>query len=702
MSVGTGGLTLSRGQSDPVIVLDSDTAQPGSLILNGSVVQTTPNAGLLAGPVRPGEVPGTVDLGGAPRQFDIDQDSALTVSARVLNGGIVKRGGGVLLLDSPSSDFQGGIVVNEGTLTVAAPAAFGGGLRVNGGRATVAAPAPFAGGLEVTGGTAVITSPAPFAGRVRVGRGQSSFGTLEVDADDRLGAASNAVELSGGVLRATGSFTTARTITLGDDDGEGAGMFDVTADNTLTITSRVSGRAGLVKSGTGTLVLGAANTYTGATTVTQGTLRLAPGASLFNDPAGFTARVSVAEGATLDLAGVSLNVGGIKDAGGGGRPTTSGSILLGGATLTIADNGTDSIFSGSIGGPGGLAKISPGPHKKGEQTFSGPLSFTGGGVRAEGGTLVLSGPNTFTGNVSVGTGGTLAISTDQSLGAASNGVLLDGGTLRSAGKILTHRGFVITAAGGELDVEGQLTLSAGATLGGPVPNLGSLAKSGTGQLRLMTEASLRGIDVREGTLYLAGPDGSVQAETLSLEVGGRLVLSDAPETGGRHLAGDRVGDGVTIVGRGGELSLLAGEGAVSSESLGVLSLGGGTTTIRLDAGLAGSVELRFASLTRLPGKGALVAFSADDLGQHERVFIEDQKATDSIGRALVDWGAGIREPAAYDLLEGVVPVSRYNQLAAARGQPQLTAPAVLVPEPGLGVLLLLATVGAGRRGRRPP
>src|SRR5207244_573200 len=44
--------------------------------------------------------------------------------------------------------------------------------------------------------------------------------------------------------------------------------------NTLTVTGAISGSGALTKVGASTLLLGAANSYTGATTVTVGTLTL--------------------------------------------------------------------------------------------------------------------------------------------------------------------------------------------------------------------------------------------------------------------------------------------------------------------------------------------------------------------------------------------------------------------------------------------
>lgn len=63
---------------------------------------------------------------------------------------------------------------------------------------------------------------------------------------------------------------------------------------TLTYNGLLSGTGALSKSGAGTVVLGATNTYAGGTAVNAGTLRLGAGGSLL-----FGKDLSVAGGATL-------------------------------------------------------------------------------------------------------------------------------------------------------------------------------------------------------------------------------------------------------------------------------------------------------------------------------------------------------------------------------------------------------------------
>ena len=94
-----------------------------------------------------------------------------------------------------------------------------------------------------------------------------------------------------------GTATPTPTLTLA---GTTPGIQVVSSTDTATIGAVLAGTVGLTKTGAGVLVLNAANTYTGTTTVGTGTLQVGDGTS--NAPtARLGSAVTVAAGATLDL-----------------------------------------------------------------------------------------------------------------------------------------------------------------------------------------------------------------------------------------------------------------------------------------------------------------------------------------------------------------------------------------------------------------
>ena len=91
----------------------------------------------------------------------------------------------------------------------------------------------------------------------------------------------------------------------------------------------IGGAGGLAKSGTGILTLNAANTYTGDTAITAGTLRIG-NASALGAGTGLPDGTTISAGATLDLGGVS---NGANSAAGSERITVSGTGVGGNGAI---------------------------------------------------------------------------------------------------------------------------------------------------------------------------------------------------------------------------------------------------------------------------------------------------------------------------------------------------------------------------------
>ncbi|MGN6556148.1 MAG: autotransporter-associated beta strand repeat-containing protein, partial [Verrucomicrobiota bacterium] len=120
------------------------------------------------------------------------------------------------------------------------------------------------------------------------------------------------------------------------------GRVTVNATKNYTFTgSGIAGATGFAQAGAGATTLNNANTYTGNTTISAGTLKIGNPAAI---PSGAGAgNVSVASGATLDLNGVSAGINGLT---GSGTVTDTGAP----ATLTIGLNNDATTFAGSLQG----------------------------------------------------------------------------------------------------------------------------------------------------------------------------------------------------------------------------------------------------------------------------------------------------------------------------------------------------------------
>ena len=221
--------------------------------------------------------------------------------------------------------------------------------------------------------------------------------------------------------------------------------------------------------------------------------------------------VTVANGATLDLQGVTVAAKGGTTINGGTISTTTGTssyadgITLG-ANSTVDVDGTQLTLSGVIGDGGG--------------TFN--LTKTGNGI------LVLSGANTYDGNTAINAGtvnvthatglgsagsGTVTIANGTTLDiqnvvvAAKGGTTITGGTISTTAGTSSYADGITLAANSTVDVDGtQLTLS-GVINDGAGNNFG-LTKTGNGILVLSGANTYGGnVALNAGTINVTNANG---------------------------------------------------------------------------------------------------------------------------------------------------------------------------------------------------
>ena len=208
-----------------------------------------------------------------------------------------------------------------------------------------------------------------------------------------------------------------------------------------------------------------ANTYSGDTTISHGTLQL--GASnVLPDGVGY-GNVAVNSPGTLDLNGFSDTLGGL--AGSGTVDSTSGNV-----TLTVGNNNASSTFSGII------------------QNSGGSLTLTKLGT----GTLTLVGHNTYSGNTTI-LDGTVSVSDNNNLGAATALLILDHGTLLQTASFTTSRLVRLDSGGGTMNIADGVTR----VQAGIVSGVGKLTKIGQGTWEpTATNTYEGGTDLLAGTL----------------------------------------------------------------------------------------------------------------------------------------------------------------------------------------------------------
>ena len=404
--------------------------------------------------------------------------------------------------------------------------------------------------------------------------------------------------------------------------------FSAEASGTLTVSGNISGK-GFVKTGAGTVILSGANTYTGATTISAGTLSAAAGAlastsgisvngailaaANYNLAATLaldsTATASIS-GAILSITGAITNAGTTADAlnfsastgiitlsslaGAGKTRFGSDADVLGGisvGTVTVVGALGANITGGTVNA-GSLAGAISGGNVTVTNLLTGGVSA--GTVNAgsltgnvSGGAVTVTGA--LTGNVTAGTvsAGSMAgnVGSSVTISGLLNGEITAGtnslGSLTSASvtggtNTITGTATVTTVNGGTTTIGGVAnitTLTTGTlNLNGATSSIGTLTD---GTVNLGTTA----LTVNDGTFagLLAGANGSLIKAT-----SGILTLTGANTYG----AGTTINLGTLIVGNVGSL----GSGAVTVANGATLNLAGFGVTNAITVATGGTIE----------------------------------------------------------------------------------------------------------------
>ena len=364
----------------------------------------------------------------------------------------------------------------------------------------------------------------------------------------------------------------------------------------FTFSGAISGAFKLTKSGTSTLTIGTANTYSGKTVINGGTL-----AVIGTDNTGAANSLGAYPGST-QADNITINDGGtlFLNVNNNTFEVRRGITLGAGTANILIKGGQNEFFKNVISGSGNLSLASPGgssrPWFRAAMTYSGNTTNTcGSGTMGFGdnnniandGSLVNSpnlilscsavwqnmGPTTYAGVIS---------------GAGSNNQIgsVPAGSLLGNAAVALGSGYtaaIVTAARGTLTLTGANTYTVGTVI-----NAGGIALSGDGTLGNNANALWIGY----GVLDLGGKtitqnkgvwltDGILRNGTLSSS-GGFTLNGASPGNGGFSVSANLAGSGA-----------LTKSGAGTATFSGVNTYTGNTTVSAGTLTLSAAAQLKF-------------------------------------------------------------------------------------------------------------
>ena len=511
---------------------------------------SAPSTITLSGTIQPGAVQVT------------NTTNAYTFTGAALAGAtaLAKSGAGSLSL-AAANTYTGGTTFSAGTLMLGDANALG-----SGGLTFTNTSAARIGATDATGRTVANAITFNNSGTVRFGGGDTG----------------------------TGDLTFSGAVSLGGDSR----TLDVTPSRTTTFAGLVSD-GGIIKSGTGALALTNPNTYSGGTTLTEGTLR-------------------VGNNAALGTGTVTLN-GGTLSSNSGTTRTLANNLVIG-SDVSFGDgtNGGQLVFDGAVNLQGATRTLTSVLGTQGAR-FNGVIS-NGGITMAGTGRITLandsgSTPNTFTGPTTI-TAGILATSLNAL--ASSGSVTITGGSLALGSNGTTTINNLSGLAAGRIDSafnissDGARTLQINQSVDGTYAgSIGqgsgrtiTLIKTGTARL------TLGGASTHTGGTTLA--QGTLVADnSTALGTGGTVTINDATTgatntalllgnvTMSRPITVENQGTGIVTLGANGSVALPTFSGAVTLSRDVILDGSTNTDRLTFSGGIGGTGNVTISGANRV-------------------------------------------------------------------------------------------------------
>jgi fibronectin-binding autotransporter adhesin len=476
----------------------------------------------------------------------------LGASERIANGASVVLTGGTFDLATFSETVtsvtgSGNVTIINGTLAANSGFTFNG----TSGTATVNAVLNGANLTKSNAGTLELNGANGYTGTTTISGGVLRLGSSERIANSgtiSLGAAT--LDLAGNTETVAAVNITSGTSTITAGTLYADGFTAIHTTGTATINAVLAGAGGLTKTtGAGVLLLNAANTYAGATSLGAGTLRLGTSEAIAD-----TSNVTMT-GGVFDLNSFTETVGAFSLTGSG---TVTAGLLT--ASSFAFDTTAATLASAGLSSAGSLTKSGTSTLTLGgSNAFAGGAFVNAGGLTVNGAGATLGGPVTVASGATLTSGttnavtGSVTVNSDAlfSVAAATtmNSLTLTGGTVSGAGVITATNGIHGNVASGTASLStrlagsGSLSKTGAGTLlvGGTNAGWNGTVTLNGGVLQSATTASLGSgtLSLLAGTLSASG-SSAVTLQNSEVRFGGNVTLGDSSNAGGLTLSGSGV------------------------------------------------------------------------------------------------------------------------------------------------------------------
>ncbi|EGQ7062377.1 autotransporter outer membrane beta-barrel domain-containing protein [Salmonella enterica] len=501
---GTG--RVEKSGDDTLTLSGSNTYTGGTLISDGTLVASNVEA---------------LGTGDVTNNATLELNTGGTFDNAISGSGQVVKSGDDVLTLSGANSYSGGTLISDGTLVASNVEALGTG--------------------DVTDdATLELNTGGDFDNAI------SGSGQVVKSGDDTL-ALSGSNTYTGGTLISGGTLVASNVEALGSGDVTNDAVLELNTDGDFD--NAIGGTGRVEKSGDDALTLSGANSYTGGTLISSGTL-------VANDVN------ALGTGDVTDDATLELNTGGDFDnaiSGSGqvvksgdetltlsGSNTYTGGTLISGGTL-VATN-VDALGTGDVTDNATLELNTGG-------TFDNVISGSGQVVKSGDDTLTLSGANSYTGGTLI-SGGTLVATSVEALGSGDvtdNAVLElnTGGTFDNA---ISGSGQVVKSGDKTLTLSGANSYTGGTTISGGTLVASNVEALGSGdidnyaslQLNASGQFVTANLTTHDNATTAIGAGSALRANTLTQEANSTLAVHLTDSNSGAIVTADHANLGGTL------------------------------------------------------------------------------------------------------------------------------------------------------------